>query len=477
MREQPPDEAQSLAEGVNRDFRRLIAATALLALLGVGVLGYVLGSLRPDEQRYRSGAKAVELADTGMLDQETGLRGYLLTRDRVFLQPYEQGSAAVTSGNASIERYLGADPAVAPLILDMRVAQQAWISQWAVVVAEGRAPADSGASLKSFVAQGKSLFDAYRAKEALLNNRVQSRRDAVFTREEIALVAGLGAVLALELGLAAAMYRQRQTLRRVVVRPVASIVAATEAIATGDLTSELVPEGPSEFRRIGRSILTLRDALEEGRSRDADYREKIEAQSAQLRSILAMSREISGSLNLRYVLRTVGKAATGVSGFPRAIIWLAEDESGKTLCARFDTAAPDGALLDEATAEVGVGVVGQAVRYGRIATETEGEEPAVEVHPERALRAVAVPLIVGARVKGAVELTSPTPLRLTEEASNLSKLSLARRPRRSKRPDCTVKPRNWPRPTGSRASPTAAVLTRSWPPSVSGRPATCGHLP
>ena len=72
----------------------------------------------------------------------------------------------------------------------------------------------------------------------------------------------------------------------------------------------------------------------------------------------------------------------------------------------YDTTA-DGVPADERPAEVGVGVVGQAVRYGRVATETKGNEPTVEVHSDRAMRCLAVPLVVGAQVTGAIQLTAP----------------------------------------------------------------------
>jgi diguanylate cyclase (GGDEF)-like protein len=142
------------------------------------------------------------------------------------------------------------------------------------------------------------------------------------------------------------------------------------------------------------------------------HRDVIERQSLQLRKILSMSREIAGSLSLRYVLRAVGTSASSVSGFDRVIIWLSNDDN-TSLAPVFDSAAT-GRPQQDAVAEVGVGVVGQAVKYGRPATLSEGEEPSVEVHAERSLEAVALPLIVGARVSGAIELSSATPHLMTE---------------------------------------------------------------
>jgi diguanylate cyclase (GGDEF)-like protein len=69
---------------------------------------------------------------------------------------------------------------------------------------------------------------------------------------------------------------------------------------------------------------------------------------------------------------------------------------------------------DGRTAELGVGALGQAVKFGRASTEVAGEEPSVEVHPERPLRSLALPLVVGTRVSGALEFSSPDPCLLAD---------------------------------------------------------------
>jgi diguanylate cyclase (GGDEF)-like protein len=413
MSDNSPELVQSVAEGVDRDFRRLLVATGCLIVLSGAILVYVLGFLQPEQQRYGSGSRALQLAHEAMLDQETGLRGYLLVNDTRFLQPYRQGVAALASENAALTRYFGSDSSVASLLLDMRVAQQAWLSEWALAVAAGRAPAGRSA-LDAFLFRGKALFDAYRVKELALSDRVEANRESIFNRQGIAFAIGLGGVVALALVLVVAMVRQRGALSRGVVAPVAAIVAATEVIADGDLDLVLTPSGASEFRRIGESINVMREALGAARLRERVAQQVIETQSGQLREILEMSREIAGSLNLRYVMQTMAAAATRVSGLPRATVWLTDEEDATSLNAMFDTLNSDRPPAAEVRAEVGIGVVGQAVRYGRITMEAEAADPSVQVDPDRPVKTVAVPLVVGAQVRGAIELTSPTPHQMTE---------------------------------------------------------------
>lgn len=393
-----------IADRVNRLFRRLLVITTALTLMLVALFIYILVVVRPAQNRYDDGARALQLAHAAMIDQETGLRGFLLVDEDAFLQPYRQGVATVGREDEVLNRTLGSDQTTAPALLDMRVAQQRWSSEWAVVVASGGAPS-SHAALVDFLNKGKSLFDVYRAKELALSDEVQSRRDLLEARRGIALLAGLAATVVFVSLLFVEMVRKRRRLRAAVVQPVDDIIAATAAIAAGDFSSSVVIQGASEFELIGASIDRLRDTLAEARARNRNYQTTIELQSGQLRNILSMSREITGSLNLRYVLRTVAQSAATVSGFARVRVWLSDPNNGDILNLAFDTTAAHSML----TAEVGVGLVGQAVRYGRPATANDGDEASVEVHADRPLRQLAVPLVVGAQIRGAIEMDSPEP--------------------------------------------------------------------
>lgn len=402
----------SIAEGVNRVFRRVIVMIVVLALTLAAIFVYLIGSVRPDQKRLRSAGIALASAHAAMIEEESALRGFQLVRDPAMLDSYRRSAKAVAMQDAKLTHALGGDAQLARLLLTMRLAGQAWESEWAHALDSGSGPTAPGA-VAAFSSRGNELFGAYRSAEAALSDRLQARRDSLYGRQDAMLASGLVATLVLAGCVIAVAVRQRRRLNDAVVEPVVAILSATEAIARLDLDARLEPSGPAEFVRIGESITRMRDALSDSLYQELAAQERIEAQAGQLRTILAMSREISGSLNLAYVLEAVATAATRVSGFPRAIIWLTDDESGRTLSGVYDSSAEHGIPEENLKAEVGVGVVGQAVRFGRTATATESEESAVEVHPERRSGGLAVPLIVGARVTGAIELASPRPLLVT----------------------------------------------------------------
>src|SRR3954452_23447213 len=73
------------------------------------------------------GDRAVRDAHQAMVDQETGLRAYLVSGDADFLQPYDAGRRHLDESDRIINARLGGDKKLAPLLLQMRVAQRLWI--------------------------------------------------------------------------------------------------------------------------------------------------------------------------------------------------------------------------------------------------------------------------------------------------------------------------------------------------------------
>ena len=403
-------EGRSLARGLAASFVVIGTALVVLASILAVLFVYLVAVIEPAQHRFTLGGQAVRLAHAAMIDQETGLRGYLLVHDVSLLEPYRLGQDHLTQQNAAITSHLGSTPALVPLILDMRLAEDQWLTEWAAPASAADGPADA-ASLSAFVLRGKTLFDAYRFRYERLSDAVDRRRNDLQHQATVAVEAALAAVIALAVILAALMRAQYLRLNRAIVQPVAGIVEGVKRIAAGDLDATIAAGGPSEFRRIAVGVNEMVVSLADVKAAAEERGQVIERQAAQLREILTMARETAGSLSLRYVLRSVAIAAAHVSGFERVVIWIVEgvDDS---LMPRYDSAGPGGQPRGLDPGEIGVGIVGQAARYGRAATQAEGQEPVVEFHPERALRSVAIPLVVGARVNGVIELSNPTPYNL-----------------------------------------------------------------
>jgi len=61
----------------------------------------VLAHFEPSVHTLLAGKNGVDQTFQGMLDEETGLRGYIDTSDAVFLARYPQGVEEVLQGNAA----------------------------------------------------------------------------------------------------------------------------------------------------------------------------------------------------------------------------------------------------------------------------------------------------------------------------------------------------------------------------------------
>src|SRR4051794_26864418 len=99
----------------------------LLLVLGIIVSGIAVWAPAADQrassERSYTLTRGAQQMLTAMLDQETGLRGYILTADRRFLAPYRAGRANV----APIERALLGEAAGDPALTDA-IAESAQIA-------------------------------------------------------------------------------------------------------------------------------------------------------------------------------------------------------------------------------------------------------------------------------------------------------------------------------------------------------------
>jgi diguanylate cyclase (GGDEF)-like protein len=173
----------------------LIAVTVVTAVL--------LGAFALQRREALSaGARSdsAVLALTAMLDQETGVRGYLYTGDAVFLEPYLSGQANYAQQGPLVARAAADDPTSARLAAQEDAEVTAW-QKWASAVVAARA-VSSVAPVDATQDQvlGKQLMDSFRASNAALRVRLNQRRNALLRRTGFiwtAIVVALGGMLAL----------------------------------------------------------------------------------------------------------------------------------------------------------------------------------------------------------------------------------------------------------------------------------------
>jgi CHASE3 domain sensor protein len=99
-------------------------------------------------------------------DQETGLRGYLLTGQKAFLRPYTQAAVGLPHlRSESVKLTSGMDRRVSSALKGMFLAGKAW-DRWAeVALAHPPANARTPAAI-AVLLRGKHLFDQFRSASA-----------------------------------------------------------------------------------------------------------------------------------------------------------------------------------------------------------------------------------------------------------------------------------------------------------------------
>jgi diguanylate cyclase (GGDEF)-like protein len=380
--------AQQLSE-VFSLFGVLVAAGFILTATAYAVSLLVM---TPEFDRSRLALAAEGEAATAMLDEANGLRGYLLSRDVRYLERYTRGIAVLARANESVVMNTESRPQQA--MLKTLVAETRWHEDWAAAAADARAGA-----IAPSLSVGTALFDTYRDYEATFASELAQRTAVLRIRERRLIAARVTLDLLLFVVVFLLALRQHRALRETIVNPVASLLAHIDRVRGGRLEATVDPAGPRELRQLGEGLNTMVTALADARAAAESRDEIVRHHSVQLRLILDASREFSESLNLRYVVDSVRKSTTAVGGYSCVTVWLMNDDQKRLVNAEEATSPLPPNTFDE----MRHGLAARAAKSGRITFEEADHHVRFDDNASGKVLGIAIPLIVGARVVGALE--------------------------------------------------------------------------
>jgi signal transduction histidine kinase len=244
----------------SRTLRRMFTVgaglTALLILVAIVLGGVTLTRLTDARTALLDGVGPAVRANqdlaVAVLNQETGARGYALTRDAGFLVPYRDGLTAETTALAVLRDHLAGRPVAAEIDAVERAAR-AWRSGYAEPVAA----AGPGAAIPD-PTTGKTLFDALRAPmsrlTAVLDVERLDARDKLNSAADVLRWVGIGIAVALGAFLALAAWG----LRRGVLDPVAALADQVREVVSGDVHRPVRADGPREIVELGADVEAMR---------------------------------------------------------------------------------------------------------------------------------------------------------------------------------------------------------------------------
>ncbi len=405
---------RSLTQRLGRAFIA-VAVLIIATLLVTGAcFAAFLGHFEPSVNTLISGRDGVNKVQNGMLDEESGLRGYLDGGDQAFLAPYYAGQTEILEGDtASISLATRTD--LVDEIITMRVDQQRWLSEWATPALDIERAVTGLAQRDSFLLSGKVLFDRYQAASDNLTAQVNADIAGEQTAEHNVVLVALAVSFGMLVFTIVVARRQHRALRASIVTPINDLLTTMQKVSSGDLSARPAGVGPPELREVADELGRMTLTLVEERSRMVGLEAEARSQARRLGLIVNVGREISGSLSLRYVAEAVAKAALTISGFGAARMWIINADRHE-LNVVHDTELDHGQTSLDVSLQLGEGLVGRAGQFGRmLATLTTGSL-ATEYRAGTRIAALAVPMIVGARIVGVLELTSADPAALDESS-------------------------------------------------------------
>jgi methyl-accepting chemotaxis protein len=212
------------------------------------------------------------------VDSETGIRGFVITHDDVFLEPYNAGRTNFDAEAARLRTALADDPPQAARVEKMVAVELQWRSQVAEPeIAAVRANSSDAAVSRVHSGQGKVLKDQVRAADADLvtaERAVFDRRiaatDRAANRARVAAIVGPSLVGLLLLGLVLALARN-------IAGRLADVSNGAGALAAGDLARRVGETGQDEIAHLARSFNAMAVRLEESARAETLRREALQA--------------------------------------------------------------------------------------------------------------------------------------------------------------------------------------------------------
>jgi serine phosphatase RsbU (regulator of sigma subunit)/CHASE3 domain sensor protein len=265
----------------------LVAAAYIVLMAAAGTAALLAARSRAaSAQKGRSLTVALERVGqmrTAFLDMETGVRGFQITGDATFLEPFEAGSRSAARWKAEVAALTDNDPTLASDLSAVAAVGTQWLNDSAQPAIAARRASGAVGTPSELPAHGKATFDELRVRFDELEQHVQVRRDAADrNRERSARLLTTLVLLAPALSIALVAVAS-QLLQRWILHPIDAIGIAVERIRSGDLASTVPSLGPPDVAELGTRVDDMRRTI--GAQRDSEMRAR---ESVEQNALLAV---------------------------------------------------------------------------------------------------------------------------------------------------------------------------------------------
>jgi signal transduction histidine kinase len=386
----------------------MLLASGLLMLVLAATFAVLLAAVAELRATARAAHASEEVLATAnelerlVIDLETGVRGFVLTREEPFLGPYQAARASLPARAAELEQLSAGNAEQARTARRITRAASTYVEQYAAPLLEATRRADPAARSVAATAEGKRRvdamrvdFDAFIATERRLAQAQEGRSDAAARRAVVAAVGGL--VVSLVLVLIFAGY-----LTRAVVRPVLQAAQMAVRLAAGNLSTRMPATGVAEIGQLERAFNEMAGSLEQNRD---DLSDLATEQAALRRVATLVARRVSPDELFGRVAEEMGAllgadittiVRFGPVGRAELVVAAGAEADAIPAAATWDLEEPWATTL-----------VWQTGRSARVDDYREGSGQGAELLRRVGIRSsVASPILVEGRLWGAMVVSS-----------------------------------------------------------------------
>jgi signal transduction histidine kinase len=381
--------------------RRTVLASAVLALLVGAAFGVLIRAVTEERDSAEQAIRSQEVIAAAnrlerlVLDLETGQRGYLVTAEERFLEPWQAARDAYREAADALVAATGGADGQARAAREIAIAADAYVTEYSVPLVEAARRGEASARSADALDEGKRRVDAIRAQ---FDDFVGAERRRFLAREEAADSDARQAILMGAAGLAGStllIILFGGYLTRAVALPVRRAAIMAGRLAGGDLSTRMPETGTGEVGGLERAFNTMAGSLEQSRD---ELRLIAEEQAALRRVATLVARDVppdelflAAASEVRGLLGADGTGLLRYEEDGAAVVVVGSAEEGAQM--------PKGPRL---TLE-GESVTAMVLRTGGPARidygAAEGSIPD-EVRREGIRTSVGAPIVVGARLWG-----------------------------------------------------------------------------
>ena len=298
--------------------RRVVIASGLLLLVVVAAFTVLLVAVEDLRTSQRSTEHSQEVLATAnelerlVVDLETGQRGFVITGDPQFLDPWYAARTALPRQSRTLEQLVADDPVQRSRA--RRITQEAasYLSDYSEPLLDSARRDPASARTLAVTEEGRRRMDAIRAQfteltaaEQTLSAAEEKHTAAVARQALIAVVAGL-------VGSGVLIVMFTTYLTRAVVRPVLGMATMAQRLAGGDLSARVPESGVGEIRTLEHALNEMAGSLEYARAELAASRTRIVTSADETRR--RIERDLHDGIQQRLVSLALDLRAVEASG-------------------------------------------------------------------------------------------------------------------------------------------------------------------